>query len=131
MNKMARCALSGAVFVCSLLMPGVSRAQTGTVTLRMTEVPNQPVNGLTVQGVTFHFTIANAASADAAYNAANGGQLRFVQDPALEGNALGTLTIDFANPVVDLSFGAVRSTQTTLAQGVLVSLFDPALNLIG
>jgi hypothetical protein len=47
--------------------------------LTMDEVPFQPINGLTVKGVTF----ADTAGAD--YNAGDGGQQFFTQDPVIEG----------------------------------------------
>ncbi len=100
-------------------------------TLTMTEVPRQPVNGLTVDGVTFHFSINGTPSIDAFYNAISAGAITYVQDPSLEGNALGVLTMDFAVPTNGLQFGVARSTLAPLTPGLEVSLFDGLLNPLG
>lgn len=100
-------------------------------TLTMTEVPFQPVNGLTVDGVTFHFSIGGVASNDANYNAGNGGIEKYVQDPSLEGNALGVLTIDFASPTNGVQFGVARSIGGPLTPGLSVDLFGSSLNPLG
>jgi hypothetical protein len=52
---------------------GAAPVSAQQVTLTMDEVPFQPVNGLSIQGVTFGFVIDGAASTDAFYNAPNGG----------------------------------------------------------
>jgi hypothetical protein len=95
-----------------------------TTVLTFDELPTQPVNGLTFKGVTFGFTVGGVASTDAFYNSANGGQLTYVQDPSLEGNSAGVLTLTFATPTSALRFGIARSTTTTLKPGFTVELFD-------
>jgi hypothetical protein len=100
-------------------------------TLTMTEVPFQPINGLTVHGVTFHFSINGVPSRDAYYNARGPGVMTYVQDPSLEGNALGILTMDFAVPTIGLQFGVTRSTFGPVTPGLEVSLFDGLLNPLG
>ena len=100
-------------------------------TLTMTEVPFQPVDGLTVHGVTFHFSINGVPSTDAIYNSGGPGVMTYVQDPSLEGNALGVLTMDFAVPTNGLQFGVARDTYNPLTPGLEVSLFDGLLNPLG
>src|SRR5262249_7821398 len=46
--------------------------------LTFDELPFQPVNGLTYQGVTFGFTINGVASTDAHYHGSGPGQLKYV-----------------------------------------------------
>jgi hypothetical protein len=94
-------------------------------TLTFDEVPFQPVNGLSVSGVTFGFQIGGIPSSDANYNAFGPGATTFVQDPSLEGNAAGVLTLTFDQPTTVLEFGLARSCICTLTPGVSVELFKP------
>ena len=95
--------------VVSLMSAGVSNA---AVTLDFTELPNQPVDGLSYMGVTFGFAIASIPSLDAEYNKGGPGSITFVQDPSLEGNAAGILTLDFATPTSMLEFGVAQHLQS-------------------
>jgi hypothetical protein len=79
-------------------------------TLKFDELPFVPVNNLTFQGVTFQFQINGVPSTDAHYHSSGPGQLIYVQDPSLEGNAAGTLTLEFASPTPFLEFGVAMST---------------------
>jgi hypothetical protein len=110
-------------FLSALLLTTAASAQ--TVTITMDELPFQPVNGLTVKGVTFHDTTG------ADFNAPNGGQLTYTQDPVTEGQTGGeVITLDFAYPVDNLRFAMALSGQGTFVNAFSVALFDPALNLI-
>ncbi len=113
------------VLVCS------TGAQAATVTLTFGELPFQPVDGLSFNGVTFGFTVGGAPSTDANYNSFGPGIITYVQDPSLEGNAAGTLTLDFAVPTPILQFGAALSIGGPFARGFSVELFDPALASLG
>src|SRR5258707_2344898 len=103
----------------------------GATTLTMDELPFQPVNGLFFNGVTFHFSIGGNPSLDANYNTGSGGNEQYVQDPALEGNSSGTLTLDFASQTTGLQFGVARSFSGAMTPGLQVSLFDGSLNSLG
>lgn len=94
-------------------------------TLNFDEVPFQPVDGLDVSGVTFGFQIGGVPSTDAHYNAFGPGTTTFVQDPSLEGNAAGVLTLTFDQPTTVLEFGLARSCICTLTPGVSVEVFKP------
>ena len=94
-------------------------------TLTFTELPAQPVNGVSVSGVTFGFEIGGVSSADAIYGGFGPGSITFVQDPSLEGNAGGVLTLTFDRPTTVLEFGIARSCICTLTPGVSVELFKP------
>jgi len=115
--------------VVSLVSAGVVDA---AVTLTFTELPNQPVNGLSYMGVTFGFTVGGGPSLDARYNATGPGSTTFVQDPSLEGNAAGILTLDFAPLPIDLlQFGVALSNIMPLTPGFTVELFDTSLVSLG
>jgi hypothetical protein len=113
------------VFVCMAvgLMPaGMSEA---ALTLDFSELPFQPVDGLSYMGVTFHFSIGGNPSTEASYNPYGAGITTFVQDPSLEGDATGILTLDFEpEPTDQLQFGLALSTGLPLAPGFTVELFD-------
>jgi len=115
--------------VVSLMSAGVSNA---SVTLDFTELPNQPVDDLSYMGVTFGFKIHGIPSKDAYYNAGGPGSGVFVQEPLLEGNAEGILTLDFTSqPTDQLEFGVALDSYDTLKPGFTVVLFDPSLAVIG
>ncbi len=111
-------------------MPGslltIAHAQSPIVeTLTMDEVPFQPVDGLTVKGVTFHDT--NGAD----YDSADGGQQVYTQDPVIEGQTAGeALTMDFAFPVYSIQFGVTISSQGFHSDAFTVSIYDCNGNLI-
>ena len=119
------------IHTLALSIFSASLVSASAVTLTMGELPNQPVNALSFSGVTFHFTIGGIGSTDASYNAINGGIEHFVQDPSLEGNSTGVLTLDFAAPTSGLQFGVARSIIGPLSPGLQVSLFDAGLAPLG
>jgi len=94
-------------------------------TLTFDELPFQPVDGLSTSGITFGFQIGGVPSSDANYGAFGPGSITFVQDPSLEGNSDGVLTLTFDQPTTALEFGLARSCTCTLTPGVSVELFKP------
>jgi hypothetical protein len=112
--------LRKALFGLALLwaLPACSWAALTTITF--TELPPQPANGVSLKGVTFGF-----AGGLATFDAPNGGQLTYVQDPSLEGVSVGTLTLTFATPTPVLRFGVALSTGATLTPGFTVVLAGP------
>lgn len=92
---------------------------TDTDSLTMDEVPFQSVNGLTVGDVTFGYT-----GGDASYNADGPGTTSFVDDPSIEGDANGILSLDFATPTTVLSFGIALSAPSGAGIGAVVELVD-------
>jgi hypothetical protein len=109
-----------AIFGLALLwaIPACSWAALTTITF--TELPPQPANGVSLNGVTFGF-----AGGTATFDAPNGGQLTYVQDPSLEGQSVGKLTLTFATPAPFVRFGVALSTAATLTPGCTVSLVGP------
>ena len=115
----------GLYLLLLLAISSVAMAQ-GTVTLTMDEVPFQPVNGVTLKGVTF----SDTSGAD--INAADGGQQHYTQDPVIEGQTAGeTLTMTFIQPAYGLQFGVSVSGQGLLVGAFTVQLFDPMGNPLG
>ena len=107
--------------VVGLLATGA--AQAAVTTLDFTELPVQPVDGLSYMGVTFGFTIGGAHSADARYHSGGPGVTTFVQDPSLEGDATGILTLDFTpQPTNQLQFGVVLNNFAPMMPGFTVDL---------
>ena len=117
-----------ALFGACLLLTLAGTASSRAGFIDFGELPNQPVNGLSLQGVSFDFDIAGLPSLDARFNslALGTNTTLNLSSPTLEGNAGGILTLDFAQPVSVLSFSLARLTGLSLT-GATVSLFDSAL----
>jgi hypothetical protein len=114
-----------------MVLAGSRVAGAAPVTLTFDELPFQPVDGLSFMGVTFHFTVGGVSSTDANYNSGGPGVITYVQDPSLEGNATGTLTLDFDAPTPVLQFGVALATFSALAAGSSIELFDSDLASLG
>jgi hypothetical protein len=101
-------------------------AQQGTVKLTMDEIPFQPINGVTLKGITF----SDTSGAD--IDAADGGQQHYTQDPVIEGPTSGeVLTMTFLQPAYGLQFGVSVSGQGLISSAFTVTLYDPFGNLLG
>ena len=124
---------SVARLIASLLLAMAAGTTTAAsaVTLTFDELPFQPVDGLSFQGVTFDFKIDGTDSLDAYYNSFGPGDLTTIQDPSLTGNSAGILTLDFDVPTPALQFGAALGTGESLAPGCVVELFAIALESLG
>lgn len=120
---------SVALIACFAFAGGVRLA--GAATITFSELPNQPVNGLTFQNVTFGFTVGGLTSTDARYNsvALGANTTLNLQAGTLEGGAAGLLTLEFIEPLSDLTFDLARLTSQNLT-GATVSLFDSSLTAI-
>lgn len=101
------------------------------ITLTFDELPFQPVDNLSFMGVTFDFKIGGVDSTDANYNSSGPGNITFVQDPSLEGNAAGILTLDFDKHIAKLEFDVSLNTFNPLVPGFTVELFDKNLTSLG
>ena len=115
----------GVVAALLLLPAGAANAAPPTTTLTFDELSFQPVNGLHFGGVAFAFDVGGAPSTDATYGAFGPGSTTFVQDPSLEGNSAGRLTLRFDHPTTVLQFGLALSTFGSLNPGARVELFNP------
>ena len=116
------------LFTAGLLLSIAWAASAGAALITFAELPNQPADGVSLQGAAFHFTIGGVPSTDAQFNsvALGSNTTLNLQTSTLEGNANGELTIDFAQPISLLSFNLARLTGLTTT-GATVSLFDSAL----
>lgn len=129
--KGRRLLIAAALCFGLLLLSPLGVARAATTTLTFDELATQPVNGLSFNGVTFQFEIAGVPSSDANYASFGPGTTTYVQDPSLEGNAAGTLTLAFDQPVTELQFGVALATAENLAPGFFVELFSPSGTSLG
>jgi len=119
---------SAAIFIVLMLMSGAANA---AVTLTFDELPTQPVDGLSYNGVTFSFKVDWVPSTDAVYNGIGPGNLTYLQDPTLEGNAGGVLILDFASPTDQLDFGIALNSYNAISNAYVVKLYDSSYTAIG
>ncbi|MBD1833432.1 hypothetical protein H6F61_12255 [Cyanobacteria bacterium FACHB-472] len=124
--KTVSMAIVGAAFIAL----GTGRVAQA-VTFNFEELPFQPVDNLSFQGVTFDFKVDGFDSTDASYAASGPGATPFVQDPSLEGDAAGILTLDFATAISTLQFGVALNTIASLTPGFTVELFNSASMSLG
>src|SRR4051812_32147560 len=112
--------------LCSLFVLAIAASGPGwAATVTFDELAPQPLNGVSLKGVTFNFTIGGSASTDATFNTVigPGGVPPFIVPPNAEGNSLGTLTFTFAQPSTAISFGLARSVPGGTS-GATVQLFS-------
>jgi hypothetical protein len=104
-----------ALFFCSCSMAD-------TITLTMTEVPNQLIDGLTVSKGGVDFTFTNPARS-LVYNSGGPGSITFVQDPSLAGES-SPFRITFSAPVSSVQFGLAENIGTLGGSLAVVDLFN-------
>jgi hypothetical protein len=98
----------------------VSSAMAGTVTLTMNEVPNQPINGLTVSKGGENFTFQNP-SGTLFYNSSGPGIETFVQDPSIQGST-APFGVVFSIPVTFIQFGLAALSSSPISPMAMVLL---------
>ena len=103
-----------ALFFCSCSMAD-------TITLAMTEVPNQLIDGLTVSKGGVDFTFTNPARS-LAYNSGGPGNITFVQDPSIAGES-SPFSITFSAAVSSVQFGLAENIGTPGGPLAVVVLF--------
>ncbi len=99
-------------------------------TITFDELPNQTSSSFTVEGATLSFAVNGTPSSTLQFNASGPTGTTFLNGAVLIGNTNGVLTIDFANPVSNVSFGVARNVATALPNGLSVEVFDANLNSI-
>lgn len=118
-----------------LLLATFGTTSAAPITLTFDEVTTPPsptpVNGLSVMGVTFGFTVGGMASADARYGAEGPGSFTFIDGRVLEGDAAGLLTLNFSSPTPILAFGVGLSSFASVMPGFTVELFGAAMEPLG
>jgi hypothetical protein len=100
------------------------------VTLTFEELATQPVQGLSTNGVTFGFTVGTQTSQDAVYHRTGPTGSRVVSGAALEGDARGVLTLNFASPTPVINFGVALTAPSSLTPGLTVRLLGPGAQAI-
>lgn len=121
------CALAAALGLCSL-----GRAEQ-IVSLTFDELPVETeLNpSVTVEGITFTYAGGGFAYYNSVITFDQGVDALNLEDSVLEGDTLGTLTIDFLAAALDLEFALALSTLETLTPGFSVTLFGPGHVLVG
>ncbi len=112
------------------------QAMVGPITFSEAEFPlGTPVNGLVVNSIggtplaaplSFSFT-----SPDATVTLTGPGLTMFIDVPDIEGDAAGTLTIDFGLDVTRVAFGFAQNCPTPETAAVTVTAFDSSAAMIG
>jgi hypothetical protein len=102
-----------------------------TTVIDFANLPAESVDGVTTDGVTFGYTEFGSASPGATFDYLIGtGVTQIVQSTALVGYTDGVLTLDFAQPADEISFGVALTTNAAMDPGFSVSLFDASGNLL-
>ncbi|MCK5391272.1 MAG: hypothetical protein KAJ31_02505 [Deltaproteobacteria bacterium] len=92
--------------------------------------PPEPINGKTVQGVTFLFTVDGIPSSDAMVLLeedgleAGPGDTPLITPPLIEGDDSGVLTLVFDPPVDSISFDFSLSDIVDIPDAVTITIFD-------
>jgi hypothetical protein len=111
----------------------ISKAQAGPVIIDFGPTPTgAPIDGQTINGVTFHFTVAGLPSNNATIDAGPG-NTNNITVANIEGspNASSVLSLSFPTPENRLGFGYAISTTVPVADATTVQLFDASNNLVG
>jgi hypothetical protein len=92
-------------------------------------LPNESVDGVSADGVTFGYTEQGYSSPEAFFdypttNYAGAAQTQLVGPYALFGYADGVLTMDFAAPVSTIDFAVALTTNAADTDGATVSVYD-------
>ena len=119
------------ITICILLVLMSAGSVNAAFTLTFDELPTQPVDGLSYNGVTFGFKVDWVPSTDAVYNDIGPGNLTYLQDASLEGTTAGVLTLDFANPTDQLDFGIALNSYNAVPTAYVVKLYDSSYAPIG
>lgn len=90
----------------------------------------QAIDGLTIGGVTFGFTIGGMQSFEAGIDGGPG-NTNNITIANVEGSALGVLSLLFPTQVQRVGYGFALSTATTVTNATTVQLFDALNNSLG
>ena len=93
-----------------------------TITLTMTEVAEQPIDGLTVSKGGLQFTFTNPART-LDYDSGGPGEITFVQDPSIQGGS-SQFAITFSAPVLSIQFGMAEIIGSVRGPLATIDLFN-------
>jgi hypothetical protein len=99
----------------------VTSSMASTITLTMTEVSTQLIDGLVISKGGVNFTFTNAART-VLYNSSGPGTTTFIQDPSIQGTT-SQFSVGFSVPVSSVQFG-MAELSSTLGQLATVDLFN-------
>lgn len=102
----------------------VGSSESETTTITFDELPSQPANGVSLEGVTFDFTINGAPSSSARFGGNGPGTTTHTDDPGIVGPTRGVLGLTFDQPVGELRFGIALSITTPVPEAASVRLLD-------
>ncbi len=114
-----------------LVLCRAGSAEAVTLTFDELAFQGESVHDLSVMGVTFDFKVDGVDSTDATYHSSSVGTITFIDDPALESNADGVLTLEFDSPTRRLAFGVAFTVFDVVSPGFSVELFDPSFASLG
>ena len=113
----------------ALLSPALAQAAHIT-TVTFDELSTQPIDGVSLKGVTFDFKVGGVDSNDATF-AEIGPLLNFLDTSVVAGDAAGVLTIDFDSLAKRVEMGGALNWIGPVTAGFTVELFDDTLTSIG
>ena len=120
------------MLAAAILLGSLSAGSAGAAVIDFGTLPQESVNGVTVDGVTFGYTEFGSPSPTAQFNVDLGaGVTQNISSKVLAGFTDGVLTLAFARPIEYLNFGVAETTNLTLMPGFSVSLFDAGGTLLG
>lgn len=125
--------LCRALIALALVMPASAADVMVTLTFDPAEIgaaSPQPADGISVQGMSFGFTVSGSPSMDASYGEP-GFTLTYIDGEVLGGPATGTLTLTFDTATSLLEFGVALNTIGPVTAGFSVELFDDSLTSLG
>jgi hypothetical protein len=94
-------------------------------------LPNESVDGVTADGVTFGYTEFGSPSLNAFFDTPVGaGNTVLVGPNALVGFTDGVLTMNFATPVSEIDFPVALTANESLTPGFSVTVFDASGNVL-
>lgn len=116
--------------------PGTRAAMVGPITFSEPEFPlSTTVDGLVVNSIGGAALTAplsfSFSSADAQVTTTGPGTSAFIASPNIEGDANGTLTIDFGMDVSRVAFGFAQNCPAPLTPSATITAFDSGAAMIG
>jgi hypothetical protein len=119
------------VFVSTLFLARTSLAHKPIFT-ETYDITPVPCEGLSLDGVTYSFTVAGSPSLDCTAGTFTGpGTTNDINPPNIEGTAAGVLHLTFDVPTTQFDFGVALSTfASPQTDSVIVDLFRPGVGLL-
>ncbi|HUS35466.1 MAG TPA: hypothetical protein VM680_08965 [Verrucomicrobiae bacterium] len=119
-----------ALLICAVLIVNTA-CGTELTTVTFDELPEQPLNGTSVKGVTFEFTGSTPRMEVALFGATrlSFAESKLLNAPWIEAPTVSGLTMRFAQPTPFLSFDLGYAGGAPLTPGYTVNLFSGATQI--